>query len=187
MPSAPSAQQQALSSVPASPLCPFCVCGDEGGGQVIRHTLFQGQAPYLLPARYAHGMPHVGCEGPCAVTRTHVQPLLDFACKSCTPLRSLTLPATHAPCFPFGPSVRPVCKLATDAKKSGGGIRVTDFRSRCAMPMGFPCLSVGSFAARSVGILSTCTAFTVESCLPRGPACMLVTNRLFASPCLYLC
>jgi hypothetical protein len=55
-----------------------CVCGDVGR-EVIRLThsqgnLIQGQGPYLLLTPYTHGVPHVDCEGPCAVTRTN--PLL---------------------------------------------------------------------------------------------------------------
>jgi hypothetical protein len=53
------------------------VCGDVGR-EVIRLTHFQGQSqgqgPYLLLTPYTHGVPHVDCEGPCAVTRTN--PLL---------------------------------------------------------------------------------------------------------------
>jgi hypothetical protein len=54
------------------------VCGDVGR-EVIRLThsqgnLIQGQGPYLLLTPYTHGVPHVDCEGPCAVTRTN--PLL---------------------------------------------------------------------------------------------------------------
>jgi hypothetical protein len=49
------------------------VCGDVGR-EVIRLTHFQGQSqgqgPYLLLTPYTHGVPHVDCEGPCAVTRT---------------------------------------------------------------------------------------------------------------------
>jgi hypothetical protein len=57
---------------------PACVCGDVGR-EVIRLThsqgnLIQGQGPYLLLTPYTHGVPHVDCEGPCAVTRTN--PLL---------------------------------------------------------------------------------------------------------------
>jgi hypothetical protein len=56
----------------------YCVCGDVGR-EVIRLThsqgnLIQGQGPYLLLTPYTHGVPHVDCEGPCAVTRTN--PLL---------------------------------------------------------------------------------------------------------------
>jgi hypothetical protein len=55
----------------------LCVCGDVGR-EVIRLTHFQGQSqgqgPYLLLTLYTHGVPHVDCEGPCAVTRTN--PLL---------------------------------------------------------------------------------------------------------------
>jgi hypothetical protein len=55
----------------------ICVCGDVGR-EVIRLTHFQGQSqgqgPYLLLTPYTHGVPHVDCEGPCAVTRTN--PLL---------------------------------------------------------------------------------------------------------------
>jgi hypothetical protein len=52
----------------------MCVCGDVGR-EVIRLTHFQGdltqgQGPYLLLTPYTHGVPHVDCEGPCAVTRT---------------------------------------------------------------------------------------------------------------------
>jgi hypothetical protein len=50
------------------------VCGDVGR-EVIRLTHFQGQSqgqgPYLLLTPYTHGVPHVDCEGPCAVTRTN--------------------------------------------------------------------------------------------------------------------
>jgi hypothetical protein len=58
--------------------CLLCVCGDVGR-EVIRLThsqgnLIQGQGPYLLLTPYTHGVPHVDCEGPCAVTRTN--PLL---------------------------------------------------------------------------------------------------------------
>jgi hypothetical protein len=54
------------------------VCVDVGR-EVIRLThsqgnLIQGQGPYLLLTSYTHGVPHVDCEGPCAVTRTN--PLL---------------------------------------------------------------------------------------------------------------
>jgi hypothetical protein len=46
------------------------VCGDVGR-EVIRLTHFQGQSqgqgPYLLLTPYTHGVPHVDCEGPCAV------------------------------------------------------------------------------------------------------------------------
>jgi hypothetical protein len=50
-----------------------CVCGDVGR-EVIRLThsqgnLIQGQRPCLLLTPYTHGVPHVDCEGPCAVTR----------------------------------------------------------------------------------------------------------------------
>jgi hypothetical protein len=52
------------------------VCGDVGR-EVIWLTHFQGQSqrqgPYLLTP-YTHGVPHVDCEGPCALTRTN--PLL---------------------------------------------------------------------------------------------------------------
>jgi hypothetical protein len=58
----------------------ICVCGDVGR-EVIQLThsqgnLIQGQGPYLLltPYTHTHGVPHVDCEGPCAVTRTN--PLL---------------------------------------------------------------------------------------------------------------
>jgi hypothetical protein len=48
----------------------LCVCGDVGR-EVIRLTHFQGQSqgqgPYLLLTPYTHGVPHVDCEGPCAV------------------------------------------------------------------------------------------------------------------------
>jgi hypothetical protein len=48
----------------------LCVCGDVGR-EVIRLTHFQGQSqgqgPYLLLKPYTHGVPHVDCEGPCAV------------------------------------------------------------------------------------------------------------------------
>jgi hypothetical protein len=50
------------------------VCGDVGR-EVIRLTHFQGQSqgqgPCLLLTPYTHGVPHVDCEGPCAVTRTN--------------------------------------------------------------------------------------------------------------------
>jgi hypothetical protein len=54
----------------------YCVCGDVGR-EVIRLTHFQGdltqgQGPYLLLTPYTHGVPHVDCEGPCAVTRTNL-------------------------------------------------------------------------------------------------------------------
>jgi hypothetical protein len=54
----------------------MCVCGDVGR-EVIRLThsqgnLIQGQGPYLLLTPYTHGVPHVDCEGPCAVTRTNL-------------------------------------------------------------------------------------------------------------------
>jgi hypothetical protein len=47
-----------------------CVCGDVGR-EVIRLTQgqSQGQGPHLLLTPYTHGVPHVDCEGPCAVTR----------------------------------------------------------------------------------------------------------------------
>jgi hypothetical protein len=52
--------------------------GGDVGREVIRLTHFQGQSqgqgPYLLLTPYTHGVPHVDCEGPCAVTRTN--PLL---------------------------------------------------------------------------------------------------------------
>jgi hypothetical protein len=53
-----------------------CVCGDVGR-EVIRLTysqsnLIQGQGPYLLLTPYTHGVPHVDCEGPCAVLNTCV-------------------------------------------------------------------------------------------------------------------
>jgi hypothetical protein len=56
----------------------FCVC-DDVGREVIRLThsqgnLIHGQGPYLLFTPYTHGVPHVDCEGPCAVTQTN--PLL---------------------------------------------------------------------------------------------------------------
>jgi hypothetical protein len=52
----------------------YGVCGDVGR-EFSRHTHFQGQSqgqgPYLLLTPYTHGVPHVDCEGPCAVTRTN--------------------------------------------------------------------------------------------------------------------
>jgi hypothetical protein len=54
------------------------VCGDVGREVIPLYTHFQGQSqgqgPYLLLTPYTHGVPHVDCEGPCAVTRTN--PLL---------------------------------------------------------------------------------------------------------------
>jgi hypothetical protein len=51
----------------------MCVWGDVGR-EVIRLThsqgnLIQGQGPYLLLTPYTHGVPHVDCEGSCAVTQ----------------------------------------------------------------------------------------------------------------------
>jgi hypothetical protein len=57
------------------------VCGDVGREVIwLTHSqgnLIRGQGPYLLLTAYTHGVPHMDCEGPCAVTRTN--PLLPVA------------------------------------------------------------------------------------------------------------
>jgi hypothetical protein len=61
-----------VSSWPYNLYLYYCVCGDVGR-EVIRLTHFQGQSqgqgPYLLLTPYTHGVPHVDCEGPCAVAK----------------------------------------------------------------------------------------------------------------------
>jgi hypothetical protein len=87
----------------------ICVCGDVGR-EVIRLThsqgnLIQGQGPYLLLTPYTHGVLHVDCEGPCAVTRTnpllavrwwfHVYQLRAFDRMSCCPQVGTCAHCTH--------------------------------------------------------------------------------------------
>jgi hypothetical protein len=56
----------------------MCVCGDGGREVICLHTdpENRGTGAYLLLTPYTHGVPHVDCEGPCAVGKMLVKKLL---------------------------------------------------------------------------------------------------------------